>query len=171
MRQQDVDDFNRKRDAIEAPELGPQSRKAGDCYDCGEPYWMDAAVPNDVWARISPTGDEGGILCLRCIDRRCAALGIKTTARIYFPGEAVQGESYEDEPGLVAAWEEMRTLLHADDHPEITWLPDLLHSRTVSEIWTCAICGEKDAPTQLRPVCRHCSEQAGYGWDPGGPGT
>jgi len=44
------------------------------CYDCGLPYsddgWCDCVVPHDVWARISPTGHEGGILCLHCMARR-----------------------------------------------------------------------------------------------------
>ena len=43
------------------------------CYDCGLPYsdpgWVDCVLPNDVWAAISPTGDEGGLLCLTCMTR------------------------------------------------------------------------------------------------------
>lgn len=52
------------------------------CYDCGLRYggpgWMDAVVANDMWAKISPTGDEGGILCISCMARRCEALGLES---------------------------------------------------------------------------------------------
>lgn len=45
------------------------------CADCGALYggpgWCDVVVPNDVWRIISPTGDEGGLLCFGCIARRC----------------------------------------------------------------------------------------------------
>lgn len=36
---------------------------------CGRPYASgpDLVVPDDVWVKISPTGDEGGILCPNCI--------------------------------------------------------------------------------------------------------
>lgn len=49
------------------------------CVDCGLPYsddgWCDCVVPPDVWARISPTGDAGGILCLHCMARRIVRHG------------------------------------------------------------------------------------------------
>jgi hypothetical protein len=51
------------------------------CADCELPYggpgWIDAVVPNDVWRQISPTHDEGGILCITCMARRCEALGLE----------------------------------------------------------------------------------------------
>lgn len=44
------------------------------CYECllryGGQGWCDVVVPDDVWRQISPTGDEGGILCFNCIARR-----------------------------------------------------------------------------------------------------
>lgn len=50
------------------------------CHDCGAQYgddrWIETNVPNDVWAKISPTGDEGGILCISCISKRCIERGI-----------------------------------------------------------------------------------------------
>lgn len=50
------------------------------CHDCGlaygKPGWCDAHIPDETWARISPTGDEGGILCISCIARRLVEAGI-----------------------------------------------------------------------------------------------
>jgi len=55
------------------------------CYDCLLPYtdpgFADFVVPDDVWAKISPTGDEGGILCATCMFRRMEALGIRSDGR------------------------------------------------------------------------------------------
>lgn len=49
------------------------------CYDCGLPYadpgWCDVAIPDQDWLAISPTGHEGGVLCLTCIARRLVGLG------------------------------------------------------------------------------------------------
>lgn len=55
------------------------------CHDCGRPYgdqfgFPDLVLPNDVWAQISPTGDEGGMLCPSCIVRRCVAAGVECEA-------------------------------------------------------------------------------------------
>jgi len=51
------------------------------CYDCGLPYggdhWVEAVVPHDVWALISPSGNEGGILCINCMAARLARLGVE----------------------------------------------------------------------------------------------
>lgn len=50
------------------------------CYDCGLPYegghWVESVVPNDVWREISPTGNEGGILCINCIASRLYEIGL-----------------------------------------------------------------------------------------------
>lgn len=53
------------------------------CYDCGalygDPAWIEAVVPHDVWnAHISPTGDDGGILCIACMARRAVAAGLES---------------------------------------------------------------------------------------------
>ena len=55
------------------------------CFDCSRPYgdehgFPDLVVPHDVWKQISPTHDEGGLLCPSCICRRVAALGIECRA-------------------------------------------------------------------------------------------
>ena len=52
------------------------------CYDCKRPYgkagFPDLIIPHEHWAAISPTGDEGGLLCPSCICARLEIHGIKT---------------------------------------------------------------------------------------------
>ena len=54
------------------------------CGDCGldynDPGFADLVVPNDVWAQISPTGDEGGLLCPTCMVRAAVKAGTRTSA-------------------------------------------------------------------------------------------
>lgn len=49
------------------------------CYDCGLPYsddgFADLVVPSDVWAKISPTGHDGGLLCPTCLVRATKRAG------------------------------------------------------------------------------------------------
>jgi hypothetical protein len=45
------------------------------CHDCGLHYagdhWVEAVVPHEVWsAHLSPTGNQGGILCINCMAKR-----------------------------------------------------------------------------------------------------
>jgi hypothetical protein len=44
------------------------------CADClleyGSPGWIDAVVSDDVWNTITPDGVN--ILCIHCMNRRCA---------------------------------------------------------------------------------------------------
>lgn len=48
------------------------------CADClfeyGAPGWIDAVVSDDIWERI--TSDGVSILCIHCINRRCAEYGL-----------------------------------------------------------------------------------------------
>ena len=50
------------------------------CYDCGlsyqDPGWIEAIIPDNVWDFISPTKNQGGLLCITCISRRLSRLGI-----------------------------------------------------------------------------------------------
>lgn len=51
------------------------------CHDCSRPYgdehgFPDLIIPYDAWRRISPTGDDGGLLCPSCICKRLHAAGI-----------------------------------------------------------------------------------------------
>jgi hypothetical protein len=58
---------------------GP-SREALRCDDCdllySDPGWVDTYVPDDVWAKIHPERDGGGVMCLTCITRRVVAAGL-----------------------------------------------------------------------------------------------
>lgn len=47
------------------------------CHDCHiiyEDFPLDTIVPDDLWARISPTGDRYGLLCANCMVARIAQL-------------------------------------------------------------------------------------------------
>ena len=65
--------------------------KMAHCYDCKRPYgdehgFPDLVVPDDVWAKISPTGDEGGLLCPSCMCRRAADIGLEHVAAVFRSG-------------------------------------------------------------------------------------
>lgn len=52
------------------------------CYDCGRPYgdehgFPDLVIPHEAWKQISPSGDEGGLLCPSCLCHRLAISGIR----------------------------------------------------------------------------------------------
>lgn len=56
--------------------------------DCGRKYgdeygFPDLIIPSDIWVAISPTGNEGGLLCPSCICRRVHAAGF-TNVRVRF---------------------------------------------------------------------------------------
>ena len=60
------------------------------CYDCGRPYsdggFPDLVLPNDTWTAISPTGDEGGMLCPSCICKRLADRGFEKVPAVFRSG-------------------------------------------------------------------------------------
>lgn len=63
----------------------------GACYDCGRRYggefgFPDLVVPHDIWAKISPTGDEGGLLCPSCMCRRAIDAGLERVPAIFRSG-------------------------------------------------------------------------------------
>ncbi|MEE8113260.1 MAG: hypothetical protein V3T23_02785 [Nitrososphaerales archaeon] len=72
------------------------------CHDCGLPYddpgFADLVVAHDVWAKISPTGCEGGLLCPTCMVRACVAQGIETEAVFrsgpFFAEQLVESKTY-----------------------------------------------------------------------------
>jgi hypothetical protein len=69
----------------------PDPETFGACYDCGRHYgdeygFPDLVLPNDVWAKISPRGDEGGLLCPSCICRRAHALGMSGVPAVWASG-------------------------------------------------------------------------------------
>ena len=54
------------------------------CHDCGRPYadpgFPDLIIPFWAWRQISPTKDDGGLLCPSCICARLEKAGIKCEA-------------------------------------------------------------------------------------------
>lgn len=45
------------------------------CHDCGREVLCDLIIPCYDWRAISPTADDGGMLCPSCIVERLARLG------------------------------------------------------------------------------------------------
>jgi hypothetical protein len=65
--------------------VGTPPEKMNDCYDCNRLYgdehgFPDLVVPSFAWKRISPTGDDGGLLCPSCICKRLHNAGIRCEA-------------------------------------------------------------------------------------------
>lgn len=61
------------------------------CADCGRPYgdehgFPDLIIPNDAWRRISPTGNEGGLLCPSCICKRLHEAGMSNIYGAFMSG-------------------------------------------------------------------------------------
>lgn len=44
------------------------------CDICESVLILDVLVDTDLWKEISPTGDEGGLLCASCIVNRISAV-------------------------------------------------------------------------------------------------
>lgn len=72
----------------------PSGDEDDPCVDCGTQVWYNFWVTTEVWARICPVqpyqGGLGGVLCVRCIDRRCADAGLTDIkGRFHFTGRAL----------------------------------------------------------------------------------
>jgi hypothetical protein len=92
----------------------PDPATFGACYDCGRHYgdeygFPDLVLPNDVWAQISPRGDEGGLLCPSCICRRAYALGMSGVPAMWASGP-LKSEPYT--PGPLAAADAPHRSMH-----------------------------------------------------------
>ncbi len=48
------------------------------CHDCGKPYQEcgDVVMDNETWRKISPTGNEGGLLCANHTMARLGKAGL-----------------------------------------------------------------------------------------------
>ncbi len=75
---------------LTADDITPKPLTAANCHGCGLPYddpgFADLVVSNDVWSQISPTGDEGGLLCPTCMVRAAAKAGLTRTRAIFRSG-------------------------------------------------------------------------------------
>ena len=84
------------------------------CYHCGEGYgspcFPDLIVPNYIWVQISPTGDEGGLLCPNCI---CAALKAKGIREC--PAAFMSGPIRTVSPDLMDVLRQVENLREASD--------------------------------------------------------
>lgn len=61
------------------------------CFDCARQYgseygFPDLVIPNAVWRKISPAGDEGGLLCPSCICGRLYRAGIGNVYGAFMSG-------------------------------------------------------------------------------------
>lgn len=61
------------------------------CEDCGRPYgdvngFPDLIITKEAWRRISPTGDDGGLLCPSCICKRLTAAGMSNVEGAFMSG-------------------------------------------------------------------------------------
>lgn len=84
------------------------------CLDCGRRYgdehgFPDLIVPHDAWARIIPTGHEGGLLCPSCLCARAQAAGVECRA-VFRSGPFVDPAS----PAPPSVEEAALALLEAD---------------------------------------------------------
>lgn len=79
------------------------------CYDCGlaydSPGWADVVIPDIIWRLISPTGDEGGLLCFHCMVARLAELDLRNVPYSITSGPFAfsVGEPLEDTVALSMA--------------------------------------------------------------------
>ena len=77
------------------------------CEDCERPYgdehgFPDLVVPHEVWERISPTRDSGGLLCPSCICRRAHDAGIANVSAAFRSGPFVNSRAEQLEAAIVA---------------------------------------------------------------------
>lgn len=49
---------------------------ASPCHDCGELPRFDYHVTGEFWRRHVPGPERSGVICLPCLDRRCAGEGL-----------------------------------------------------------------------------------------------
>ena len=102
------------------------------CYDCGRPYgnehgFPDLIVSNDVWRQISPTKDNGGLLCPSCIVKRVAALGMSNV-----PAAFMSGPLKSVDPDLMFA---------------LRWIENL---KEQGHGWTCPTCHQgREKPNKV----------------------
>lgn len=90
------------------PAEEPKRAEGCTCQGCGISYHADLLVPDDVWARISPSAISankgGGLLCPTCIMHRVTDLGLWTVGFAY--PESMSGTSLatQKQPGKDVIW-------------------------------------------------------------------
>lgn len=60
------------------------------CYGCDKPYTEcgDISMDHETWRKISPTGNEGGLLCANCIMDGLAQTGLSGITVTLYPAVA-----------------------------------------------------------------------------------
>jgi hypothetical protein len=109
------------------------------CHDCGRAYgeaygFPDLLVPHDIWNRhLSPTGDEGGLLCPSCMCKRAHAAGLADVPARFTSGpfaaqpatttDALRTALADAEADKAAAFEILLTLTHGGGHFNLRSVP------------------------------------------------
>lgn len=88
------------------------------CHDCKRPYgdehgFPDLVIPYDVWKQITPTEDDGGLLCPSCICKRLHDAGIECEGA--FMSGPIRSVSYT-EMGLLRRIENIELALDGRDN-------------------------------------------------------
>lgn len=116
------------------------------CYDCGLPYndlgFADLLVPTDVWKIISPTGNEGGLLCPTCLVRAAEKAGVENVRVAFMSGPFWEPD--QDHIGKEIVNSPYRSLPTMDANP----LPPTLDYNTVHTCWTAINNHIKPGPLQ-----------------------
>lgn len=86
------------------------------CYDCGRAYgdeygFPDLTVQKSVWAKISPTGHEGGLLCPSCLIRRVVDAGLTDVPARFASG-----------PLRMVGREEMKAIFNDPNLPNVEYM-------------------------------------------------
>lgn len=76
--------------SIRAEPAAPVGETVG-CHDCGRQYgnthgFPDLIITKDAWRRISPSGDDGGLLCPSCICKRLDDAGMHDVEGAFMSG-------------------------------------------------------------------------------------
>ena len=60
------------------------------CKECGLEYggdsWADLCLDAEEWAKISPSGDEAGLLCANCMVMKAKQRGLKNIRATWMSG-------------------------------------------------------------------------------------
>lgn len=103
--------------SIKAALATPAPDQVG-CHDCGcaydAPEWVEAVVPHETWDKISPTGGHAGLLCVTCMAKRAAKLGLTDIPTKVWSGPFVfeMGQPAPDQGAEERAREVLKGVAH-----------------------------------------------------------
>ena len=84
------------------------------CARCNCPYgshgFHDMIIPDDIWHEISPSGDDGGLLCPTCILAHMDELGL-TDIPVYFASGPARISSTVESDAYCKLWQETKLKL------------------------------------------------------------